>query len=260
MIRSAYPIRYSFTDLKHEFWAVFYCAAASRGARDLRGICVALPRLSALEPKAHSDAAVVIPTGASVQDEVRMLCDTLGMVEGTGFAIGLSKAFFRKREAEFLVEVKNLVEQRATAVLQPCFLSALARHRHSRVRAAARILNAAVAAELKWRVYTQQRLQHRQESKDKASLLQAVLRRQLAPQRWATISQKFLYVALHRNIVALHRKYTRELTFENVCILSLTQSPSFRHVSSSSLDSLLRICADAAAGLSRRSLGGLEAL
>ena len=187
MIRSSYPIRYSFTDLKHEFWAVFYFADARRGARDLRGICFALPRLSALEPKAHSDAAVVIPTGASVQDEVRMLCDTLGMVEGTGFAIGLSKAFFRKREAEFLLEVKDLVEKRATAVLQPCFLSALARHRHARVRAAARILNAAVAAELKWRVYTQQR----QESKDKASFLQSVLRRQLASQRLATISPKF---------------------------------------------------------------------
>ena len=188
MIRSSYPIRYSFTDLKHEFWAVFYFADARRGARDLRGICFALPRLSALEPKAHPDAAVVTPIGASVQDEVRMLlCDTLGMKEGTGFAIGLSKAFFRKREAEFLLEVKDLVEKRATAVLQPCFLSALARHRHARVRAAARILNAAVAAELKWRVYTQLR----QESKDKASFLQAVLRRQLASQRLATISPKF---------------------------------------------------------------------
>lgn len=187
MIRSSYPIRYSFTDLKHEFWALFYIADASRGARDLRGICIALPRLSALEPKAHPDAAVVTPTGVSVQEVRMLLCDTLGMKEGTGFAIGLSKAFFRKREAEFLLEVKDLVEQRATALLQPYFLGALARHRHARVRAAARILNAAVAAEVKWRVYAQQR----QVSKDKASLLQAVLRRQLAPQRLATISQKF---------------------------------------------------------------------
>ena len=74
-----------------------------------------------------------------VQDEVRMLlCETLGMQEGVGFAIGLTKAFFHTREAEFLLEVKVLVEQRATAALQPFFLGALARHRHARERAAAR--------------------------------------------------------------------------------------------------------------------------
>ena len=191
LIRSSYPIRYSFTDLKHGFWAIFHCAAASRagGSASSRGVTDVLPRLSALEPSnTNPGPDVATETGASViasaadgglvqgevQDEVRMLlCETLGMQEGVGFAIGLTKAFFHTREAEFLLEVKVLVEQRATAALQPFFLGALARHRHARERAAVRVLQATVAAEIKWRAYTQQR----QEAK--ACMLQAVFRRQL---------------------------------------------------------------------------------
>ena len=87
-----------------------------------------------------------------LQKEVRgLLCGALGMVTGSGLTgeracegveFGKTKVFLRSREAEFLLEVKLMVERRATLVLQPFLVSSLARERLAHMRRAGKAVRA----------------------------------------------------------------------------------------------------------------------